>query len=97
MLGPDWKDNTRMTQVKRREFQCEPPSFDFSCAIETALCTYVDSVRVVVGTGPREAEDAKALEFMSAHPEMGDRELAKSQEAVWPDEHYTVLQVLSEA
>jgi hypothetical protein len=73
MLGKDWKDNTRMSQVKRREFQCDPPIFDFSCDEETALCTFVDGDMVRVGTGERELEDAKAVEYLKANFGKPDR------------------------
>jgi hypothetical protein len=76
MLGPDWKDNTRMSQVKRREFECNPAEFDFSCDLKTTICTYVDGVHVTVGTGTREAEDAQAVEFLNANRGLSDRAVA---------------------
>ena len=77
MLGPDWEDNTRMSQVKRREFQCDPPEFDFSCDLETTICRYVDCDIKLVGTSKREREDAQALEYLKAHSELSDREISK--------------------
>jgi hypothetical protein len=82
MLGPDWKDHTRMIQVKRREFECVPAIFDFSCDIETAICHYEESDPVViVGSRGREAEDAIAEEYLQAHWDEKDRDIAKGCEA----------------
>jgi len=81
MLGTDWKDNSQMTQVKRREFQCDPPAFDFSCDIETAICTYVDAAVAKIGGKDRTEDDATAMEFMNAHPELTDRALADQLKA----------------
>ena len=79
MLGQDWKDKTRMTQVKRREFQCEPPSFDFVCDLDTAICTYSASDSVTVGgdSQKRAAEDAIAVEYLKKHLHLKDRDVAK--------------------
>ena len=78
MLGPDWKDHTRMTQVKRREFQCDPPTFEFACDMDTAICTYVDKAdAIVTGTQVRKAEDAKALEYLKAHLDWSDKKVSK--------------------
>jgi hypothetical protein len=63
MLGKDWSDNTRMEQVKRREFQCQPPLFDFSCDMNTAICTYVDEPVVVQVGGEKAKLDAKMRAF----------------------------------
>jgi hypothetical protein len=77
MLGPDWKDNTRMSQVKRREFQCDPPEFDFSCDIETALCSYVESDGAPMGAkAQRVTEDMQAGEYLKAHTALTDRDVA---------------------
>jgi RecA-family ATPase len=81
MLGPNWEDLTRMEQVKRREFQADPAVFDFSCARETAICTYVDSGIKLVGTAARTAEDAQALEYLKAHLDWTDRAISKQFKA----------------
>jgi Bifunctional DNA primase/polymerase, N-terminal/AAA domain len=80
MLGTDWKDNSQMTQVKRREFQCDPPAFDFSCDIETAICTYVDAAVAKIGGKDRTEDDALALEFLKANLSKADREIATACE-----------------
>lgn len=76
MLGTDWKDNTRMTQVKRREFECDPPIFDFSCNEDTAICSFVEADSVSVGSGKRESDDSTAMDYLKANWDKKDREIA---------------------
>lgn len=83
MLGDTWQDNTRMEQIKKREFQCDPPRFDFSCDIPTAICSYVGEA--VVGLkkrGPKKdaetlAGDAAADAFILANFEMPNRAISR--------------------
>jgi hypothetical protein len=77
MLGSDWADNTRMTQVKRREFECDPPLFDFSCDMNTAICSYV--AEATTGAGKKKQDDsaarAAAAEILATNPETGINKL----------------------
>ncbi|HEX4032530.1 MAG TPA: AAA family ATPase [Terracidiphilus sp.] len=83
MLGDTWQDNTRMEQIKKREFQCDPPRFDFSCDIPTAICSYVGEA--VIGAkkrGPKksaetQAEDATADAFILANWSMSNRAISR--------------------
>ena len=84
MLGPRWEDSTSMEQIKKREFQCEPPKFEFSCDA-VGLCTFVGAVEATVGKkkpGPKKdektlAEDAVAVEFIQRHIWKSGPELSK--------------------
>jgi hypothetical protein len=86
MQGPTWSDNTLMRQVKNREHQCDPPVFEFSCDLETAVCTFVAEARVILGkrkTGPKKddktlAEDAAAEAFIQDNWTMPHTAIARA-------------------
>lgn len=83
MQGPTWRDNTLMRQVKNREHQCEPHTFEFSCNLDTAVCTYVGEASVNIQRGHNTkdaktlADDAAAWAFIEAHPGLSAREYAR--------------------
>ncbi len=80
MQGPTWHDNTLMRQVKNREHQCEPHTFEFTCDVDTAVCTFVGEASVFIGRNRNnkdaktQADDAVARKFIADHPGLTARE-----------------------
>jgi triphosphoribosyl-dephospho-CoA synthetase len=79
MQGPTWRDNTLMRQVKNREHQCEPHTFEFTCDTATAICTFVGEASVALSKRNNKdaktlAADATAQAFMNGHPGLTPRE-----------------------
>ena len=76
-----------MRQVNNREHQCDSPVFEFSCDLETTVCTFAGDI--VIGSkqrkksGPKEDEktledDAAEEEFIRTNPAMSDRAMART-------------------
>lgn len=102
MQGPTWSDNTLMRQVKNREHQCEPHTFEFSCNLDTAICTFVGEATVAVGkhntkSAKTLADDAVARAFIDTHPGLTPREYAQrcEEETGIRRSHRTIARWLS--
>lgn len=83
MQGPTWRDNTLMRQVKNREHQCDPHTFEFSCNLDTAVCTFVGEASVSLNR-THNTKDAKTLAddaivraFIDAHPGLTPKEYSR--------------------
>jgi hypothetical protein len=85
MQGPTWSDNTLMRQVKNREHQCNPHTFEISCDQDTAICTFVGEAAVAVSrhnnkSAKVQADDAVAMAFIGTHPGLTPREYSRTCE-----------------
>lgn len=103
MQGPTWSDNTLMRQVKNREHQCEPHTFEFSCNQETAICTFVGEATVTVKHNTKSAkalaDDAVVRAFIDAHAGLTPREYARrcEEETGIRRSHRTIARWLSKS